>query len=240
MAKKKTKSYKKRASLKRLPIPIRPLKLWQDDTNNSDVRIEILPLIDVIFCILTFFLLAAVGFSRQQAISLNLPKASTGKPIVREMLLVTLDDLGRVYINQNPVTRNQLNQTITNYHQSNPNGLMVLYASRDSSYNDVIQVLDLLKQVGGDRVALATLPGESEIPINLNPQINTNGIPNQNQIPNLNTNPISPNLPTIPEINSDFNNNNNLNLNPVISPNQTIPNNSNNPTNPTNPNSQEN
>jgi biopolymer transport protein ExbD len=38
---------------------------------------------------------------------------------------------------------------------------MVLYASRAASYNDVVQVLDLLQSVGGDRVALATLPGSS-------------------------------------------------------------------------------
>jgi len=38
---------------------------------------------------------------------------------------------------------------------------MVLYASRSASYNDVVQVLDLLRAAGGDRVALATLPGES-------------------------------------------------------------------------------
>ncbi|MGL5035529.1 MAG: hypothetical protein ACRC6M_17220, partial [Microcystaceae cyanobacterium] len=37
-----------------------------------------------------------------------------------------------------------------------------LHASRNASYNDVVQLLDLLRQVGGDRVALATLPGEGQ------------------------------------------------------------------------------
>jgi biopolymer transport protein ExbD len=140
----------------------RPIKLWQDEhSHQSDVRIEIIPLIDVIFCILTFFILGAVGLSRQQAISLDLPKASTGTPQMREMLIVSLDDFGQVYVEQQLVTRNQLYEAIKNYHQFNPNGLMVLNASRTSSYNEVIQVLDMLRQVGGDRVALATLPGEA-------------------------------------------------------------------------------
>jgi biopolymer transport protein ExbD len=39
---------------------------------------------------------------------------------------------------------------------------MVLYASKMASYNDVVQVLDLLRDVGGNRVALATLPGSGE------------------------------------------------------------------------------
>jgi biopolymer transport protein ExbD len=73
------------------------------------------------------------------------------------------------------VTPNQLFQAAQNYRQFNPNGLMVLHASRNTSYNEVIKVLDLLRQVGGDRVALATLPGESTSPESLTgyPQGNT-------------------------------------------------------------------
>jgi len=55
-------------------------------------------LIDVIFCILTFFILGAVGLSRQQAISLDLPKASTATTPMREMLVVSLDDFGQLYV----------------------------------------------------------------------------------------------------------------------------------------------
>jgi biopolymer transport protein ExbD len=142
-------------------VPARSLRLWNDPAHNQEVRIEIIPLIDVIFCILTFFILGAVGLSRQQAISLDLPKAKTGTPQMREMLVVSLDGTGQVYVEQQLVTPAQLLQAIQNYHQFNPTGLMVLHASRDASYNEVIQVLDTLRQVGGDRVALATLPGES-------------------------------------------------------------------------------
>ncbi|WP_124975174.1 ExbD/TolR family protein [Aphanothece sacrum] len=152
---------------KRLPrktrsqIHVRPLKLGQGIPVEQEVRIEIVPLIDVIFCILTFFILGAVGLSRQQAMELELPKAGSGSPQMREMLVVSLDDFSQVYVEKQLVNRNQLFDAIKNYHQFNPNGVMVLHASRNASYNDVIQVLDMLKQVGGDRVALATLPGES-------------------------------------------------------------------------------
>ncbi|MEB3311965.1 MAG: biopolymer transporter ExbD [Snowella sp.] len=150
--------------------PTRPLKLWSDQSPHAEeVRIELVPMIDVIFCILTFFILGAVGLSRQQAIGLDLPKASTGAPQMREMLVVTLDDLGQLYVEKQPVTRNQLLDSLKNYHQYNPRGLMVLHASRNATYNDVVQILDLLRQVGGDRVALATLPGEAQSPSSPNP-----------------------------------------------------------------------
>ncbi|MFN9174052.1 MAG: biopolymer transporter ExbD [Synechocystis sp.] len=142
--------------------PTRPLSLWQDSQHDQgEVRIEIVPLIDVIFCILTFFILGAVGLSRQQAISVDLPKASTGTPQMREMFVVSLDDLGQLYVEKQPVNESQMMSALQNYHQYNPSGLIVLHASRNASYNDVVQLLDILRTVGGDKVALATLPGES-------------------------------------------------------------------------------
>ncbi len=146
-----------------IKFPVRPFKLWQDIA-EQEVRIEIVPMIDVIFCILTFFILAAVGFSRQQSITLNLPKATSGVAQMREMLVVSLDNQGQLYLEKQPVSQVQLYSAIKNYHSLNPAGLMVLHASQDISYSRVIEVLDMLKEVGGDRVALATLAGKSQIP----------------------------------------------------------------------------
>ncbi len=146
-------------------LPVRPLKLWADTSRTEDIRIEIIPLIDVIFSILIFFILSAVGYSRQQAINLDLPKANTGTAQMQEMLIVSLDDFGQVYVEQDSVvTRNDLYQRINQYHQNNPAGLMVLQASASASYDEVIQVLDVLREVGGDRVALATLPKAGTVP----------------------------------------------------------------------------
>lgn len=140
------------------PQPIKPFKLWQDDSEAGGANIEILPLIDVIFCILTFFILAAVNFSRQQAISLDLPQAKTGAPQMQDILIVTIDDLGELYVDQNQVDRGDLAWEIKKYRQSNPDGLMTLYAAKNSTYREVVQILDILREVGGNRVALATLP----------------------------------------------------------------------------------
>lgn len=142
------------------------------DTGAEEARIEIVPLIDVIFCILTFFLLASLQLTRQQAISVDLPKASSGTPQMREMLMVSVDDFGQVYIEQQQLSsKDQFAQAVGNYRNTNPNGLIVLYASRTASYNQVVEVLDLLRQYGGDRVALATLPSASGQPAGGNPQV---------------------------------------------------------------------
>lgn len=132
------------------------------ESSEPDIRIELIPLIDVIFCILTFFILAAVTLTRQTAIGVDIPAASTGTAQMRDMFIVSVDQIGELYIDKQRVSSQQLYQQLLQYHYTNPEGLVVLYASRLASYNDVIQVLDLLRSVGGDRVALATLPEGSQ------------------------------------------------------------------------------
>ncbi|MBW4472777.1 MAG: biopolymer transporter ExbD [Stenomitos rutilans HA7619-LM2] len=160
------------------------------DSPPEDVQIQIIPLIDVIFCILTFFILAALQLTRQQGIEIDLPKASTGATQMRQMLVVTVSATGQTFVNKQFVDRAQLFQQLQDYHQKNPDGLLVLNASQTAFYNDVVQILDVMRQVGGDRVALATQPIET------------------NQTPGLAPNPtISPTLsPTImPPASDPFN-----------------------------------
>ncbi|MCS6812940.1 MAG: biopolymer transporter ExbD [Cyanobacteria bacterium] len=152
------------------------------DGNADDVRIEILPLIDVIFCILTFFILAALQLTRQQGIAVDLPSATTGVPQIRQVFVVSVDALGQVYVDQQPVTIEQLKQQVVGYKQLNPEGMLVLYAPRNAIYDDVVTVLDLLRSIGGDRVALATVPTVNQ------PTISP-AIPN---VPGLSTTPQQP------------------------------------------------
>ncbi|HEY9838785.1 MAG TPA: biopolymer transporter ExbD, partial [Vampirovibrionales bacterium] len=144
-----------------LPLAIHPfeflggdrrMKINGYDSQTEEARIELIPLIDVIFCILTFFLLAALQLTRQQAVNVDLPQAETGTVQMQELkLFVSVDQLGQTYVDKQPVTREQLYQLLLTYKRARPEGLIVLSASKMASYNDVIQVLDLLRSVGGDR-----------------------------------------------------------------------------------------
>jgi biopolymer transport protein ExbD len=146
------------------------------DTPAEEARIELVPLIDVIFCILTFFLLAALQLTRQQAINVDLPKAKTGQTQMREMLIVSIDDFGQTYIDQLPVNYQQLDRVLKSFQTQNPAGLMVLYAPQNARYAKVVEVLDKLREVGGDRVALATLPSSASSPLP-SPSLPNSGIP---------------------------------------------------------------
>jgi biopolymer transport protein ExbD len=155
-----------------LPLATHPFEFLGGDrrmkinyeSQMEEARIELIPLIDVIFCILTFFLLAALQLTRQQAVNVDLPQAETGTVQMEELkLFVSVDQLGQTYVDKQPVTREQLYQLLLTYKRARPEGLIVLSASKMASYNDVMQVLDLLRSVGGDRVALATIPSSSDL-----------------------------------------------------------------------------
>jgi biopolymer transport protein ExbD len=141
-------------------------------TPIEEVQVQIIPFIDVIFCILTFFILAALQIPRQnaaqQAINVDLPKVKPGTAsnvsslAGRQILPVTVDAIGQTYVEKQPVRREQLAEILKKYLQQNPSGTLVLNASRSATYNDVIEILDLLRQVGGDRVSLGIIPGSSQ------------------------------------------------------------------------------
>ena len=139
------------------------MKLDIDEQQNT-IDIELLPLVDVVFCILTFFILAAVG-SRQQAISLDLPNANTSAALPpaavttgRDRLYISVDPIGRIYLDQDPILEQNLLSLVGDFYTGNSQGIVVLYAAKDARYDDVVRVLDILRSVGGNRVALATLP----------------------------------------------------------------------------------
>ncbi|MBD2488216.1 biopolymer transporter ExbD [Aulosira sp. FACHB-615] len=182
-------------------------------TPVEEVQIQIIPLIDVVFCILTFFLLAALQFTRQQAINVDLPKASTGTSAIAGQSgsqIVTIDAVGNIYIEKQPVKREELAEILRQYLAQNPNGILVLNASRTATYNDVVETLDLLRQVGGDRVSLGIIPGPSQTSTTQPNQLPESYFPN---------NPSVPNAP-IPETNPQGN----FNPNIPINPNQIPPN----------------
>ncbi|NJN31260.1 MAG: biopolymer transporter ExbD [Synechococcales cyanobacterium RM1_1_8] len=126
------------------------------DSQADEVRIDLIPLIDVVFCILIFFILASLQLTRQQAISIDLPQASTSALQTDKNLVVSIDRGGQYYVDQQPVTPENLFYTLQGFEQENPTGLMILYADRSATYDNVVQLLDLMRSVGGDRVALAT------------------------------------------------------------------------------------
>ncbi|OLP18503.1 hypothetical protein BST81_10510 [Leptolyngbya sp. 'hensonii'] len=160
------------------------------DTPGEEVQIQIVPLIDVIFCILTFFILASLQLTREQAaIRVNVPTAGTGDRQELDRRLVTIDPAGQIYLDGSPLNQEQLKQQLVGYYQLNPNGMVVVNADKDVRYDSVLQIFDLIRAIGGgDRVALGVVPGAPNQTVPISPSV----VPNPYGTPTSPYNPYTP------------------------------------------------
>lgn len=124
-------------------------------------HLDLVPLMDVILTVLTFFVLSSLALTRQQAVDVNLPSADAGvsQQKTPDPLVVGLNQQGQIYLGTQPVNQAQLAQQMQSYLAKNPKGTVILKAERNLPYEQVVQVLGEMRNVGGDRVSLGVDQG---------------------------------------------------------------------------------
>ncbi len=135
-----------------------PLKSRFRASTSQMPEINLVPMIDVLMTILTFFIIISMTLTaQQQSVNIDLPSTNAGANTVQtpDPLVVGLTNQGQIAIANNPVTEAQLSQQMQVYLQTNPNGAVVLQADKKLPYEQVVQVLGKMRDVGGDRVSLA-------------------------------------------------------------------------------------
>jgi biopolymer transport protein ExbD len=166
------------------------------EPDDLDVRIEIIPLIDVIFCILVFFILGAVNFTRLAGLNVDLPQAETAQTQFSDTLPVEIDALGQIKFENTPITEDQLSQLLAKYVREKPQGVVLLQADKLVNYGQVTRLIDTLQKVGGSRVALGAMKQNSDSGSQSNgltPNVPLQTLPNLNQ-PTVPT--LEPNAPS--------------------------------------------
>lgn len=120
--------------------------------------VNLVPMMDVILTILTFFIIVSMTLTgQQQSVDITLPSIDAGASTlpVPDPLVVGLNQQGQVLLNNQPVGDAQLSQQMQTYLVQNSNGAVILKADRKLPYEQVIQVLGKMRDIGGDRVSLA-------------------------------------------------------------------------------------
>ncbi|WP_221030175.1 ExbD/TolR family protein [Actomonas aquatica] len=120
------------------------------EEHAKQARIEIIPLIDVIFFLLATFVLFTLSLNRIQAIPINLPQAIPNpRPQDDEDKPITLQvsDNGNYYWNQELINFDEIDYRLGNYVAEEPNPRVLLTTDDLAKYGDVIAVLDLVRSV---------------------------------------------------------------------------------------------
>lgn len=118
--------------------------------------IMIIPMIDIMFFLLIFFMISTLYMSGEQQVPLSLPKTSQTKVTSVATVTVSLTKDGNVYVNQERQTQNSLVETLQEAVQNNPNTTFVIRADENIPYGQVIVMLNLLKESGATYVSIAT------------------------------------------------------------------------------------
>ena len=129
--------------------------LYQNNDINSDTQINILPMIDIIFAILSFLIVSTLYLSKIDTIPVDLPEASSSIKQDKEFIIISIDNTGNIFINQKKILINDLTTKILNLINEDSKNV-VLNADRNVSFGVLIKVLDSLRSIEGLKIAIST------------------------------------------------------------------------------------
>jgi len=130
----------------------------QRSSSRRRTLVSLTPLIDVVFILLLFFMLAS-SFTDLRAIALDAPVSGTGNASIEGALLVDVR-LDGVRFAGRYIGLNDLVDTIRNRRADNPGLRVLVRPATRVSLQDTVRVLDALTVAGIDRIALMENPGK--------------------------------------------------------------------------------
>ena len=119
-------------------------------------RIEILPLIDIVFLLLVFFIYAMLSMAIHRGIPVNLPVSSSSR-IEKELLLsVTIKDSGEILVDDDRTPLKDLARLLKRRAEGQKSPGILLFADRKVSYQLLVKVLDQIRMADINRISLQT------------------------------------------------------------------------------------
>jgi len=125
-----------------------------DLPDDSKVRIEMLPLIDVVFLLLVVFIYTMLSMAVHNGLPVSLPQSSTAQPEKELTLAITIKENHEVFIDKTLVQLENLTDIlIEKSEQGRDNGVLV-FADNTVSYQTLFAVLDKIKEAGLSEISL--------------------------------------------------------------------------------------
>jgi len=128
------------------------------DSGKKKARIEIIPLIDVIFFLLATFVLFTLSLSRIQSLPIQLPVASQPQKQDPNDDMVTLQvsDAGTYYWNREPIMANEIAPRLTSYKAQSQNPRILLAGDNKARFGATCFALDQVRRAGIEQVSIET------------------------------------------------------------------------------------
>ena len=122
-------------------------------------RIEIIPMIDTVFFLLVFFMVASLSMTLETGMRVNLPKAQSAQREALTKVTVSLTADGKLYVDRERTTLAGLRATLRQRIEENPRVVVVINADERVEHGKVVGVMDAAKKAGAAHMAIATRAG---------------------------------------------------------------------------------
>ena len=130
--------------------------MYFKEDNNSENQINILPMIDIIFAILSFFIISSLFLTRIDSIKVNLPKSSTSVREKNKPQIITIDNNEKIYFNSNEISLKNISSLIQKNIVNLEEPLVILRADTSVKYGLIVNLLDELRKIENLKVGIST------------------------------------------------------------------------------------
>lgn len=121
-------------------------------------RIEIIPLIDIVFFLLATFVMVSLSMVKNQGLPVNLPRASSGTAAETndETLTIGVTKTGQFFADKKTLSFEKLSERLAKIKASNPDVRVFVQGDEQASFGDAIRVLDEARRLGISKVTVQT------------------------------------------------------------------------------------
>lgn len=120
-------------------------------------RIEIIPLIDVIFFLLATFVLFTLSLNKSNGVSVVLPKAEMSEPRTTEgSVTISVTDEGAIAWNKDLVTLDEFLQRLQQFKREEPDGRILINGDERAFFAQAVYVFDEARKAGFTKVFIET------------------------------------------------------------------------------------
>jgi biopolymer transport protein TolR len=119
-------------------------------------ELNLVPLIDVLLTILFFYMIVSPMMSR--GLDVNLPKSESNTVKPEDRVVLTVTRAQEIFVEKERIDISKLKEVLDSIRQSKPQINVYLRADRDAPYGAVVQVMDVVKRAGIDKLGMVTEP----------------------------------------------------------------------------------
>ena len=123
---------------------------------EDEFELNIVPMIDVIFAILTFFIISSLFLTRSESLPVNLPKAASAELQERTRITVTVEDSGDIALNREAIALEDLQTGVRDLMGDTQESVVVINADEAVNHGRVVAVMDELREIEGATLGIAT------------------------------------------------------------------------------------